>query len=318
MLGPEKGGTLLSEEALQLRDVKESLKSNTKLRLVVMAIFVVGLVFFKYPLKGNFNLLMAELFLLGMIAYTLLSVLAIRLFRLHSAKSITTFYFWWQFFDFGWMAAIFYYMGAASWISVIAFTYYLTFCYFTFSARRALLIVLEICLVFTAIVLLQFWDIIPFHPVYSLNDQLHRNANYAATTIITAVLLLYFAAQWNYAMAEKRNKIRRELKRMRAHTAETEEEKASCQVQIRARTKELVELASRLEEKAAKRTEELQQRVDELERFRKLTVGRELKMMELKKALKEARSRIKELMGGQAKSPRQSEKTLKREVKGRG
>lgn len=43
---------------------------------------------------------------------------------------------------------------------------------------------------------------------------------------------------------------------------------------------------SELENRVKKRTEELQEKVQELERFQKLAVGRELKMIELKKALR--------------------------------
>ncbi len=55
--------------------------------------------------------------------------------------------------------------------------------------------------------------------------------------------------------------------------------------------KELENYNTDLEKKVLGRTRELQARVDELERFHKLTVGRELKMIELKK-------RIEELEGG--------------------
>lgn len=48
-----------------------------------------------------------------------------------------------------------------------------------------------------------------------------------------------------------------------------------------------------LEEK----TKELQQRITDLERFHQLTVGRELKMVELKKKIKELEERLKEKMG---------------------
>lgn len=54
---------------------------------------------------------------------------------------------------------------------------------------------------------------------------------------------------------------------------------------------ELEDYNTDLEKKVLERTKELQARVDELERFHKLTVGRELKMIELKK-------RIEELEGG--------------------
>lgn len=55
---------------------------------------------------------------------------------------------------------------------------------------------------------------------------------------------------------------------------------------------EFKKLQESLEEKVRERTQELQKRVGELEKFHKITVGRELKMIELKKALREAREKI--------------------------
>jgi len=49
---------------------------------------------------------------------------------------------------------------------------------------------------------------------------------------------------------------------------------------------EVKALQENLEEKIKERTNELQKRVEELEKFHKLTVGRELKMIELKKEIK--------------------------------
>jgi len=55
----------------------------------------------------------------------------------------------------------------------------------------------------------------------------------------------------------------------------------------------LEESRSILERKVEERTKELQSRVDELERFHRLTVGRELRMIELKKRIKELEEKLK-------------------------
>ncbi len=49
-----------------------------------------------------------------------------------------------------------------------------------------------------------------------------------------------------------------------------------------------------LEEAVAERTKELETKVDELERFKKVIVGRELKMVELKNEIKELNTKLKE------------------------
>lgn len=58
------------------------------------------------------------------------------------------------------------------------------------------------------------------------------------------------------------------------------------EIKVKARTRELQELNKTLEKQVGDRTKELKKRLDELERFNKAVVGRELKMIELKKELK--------------------------------
>jgi len=62
-----------------------------------------------------------------------------------------------------------------------------------------------------------------------------------------------------------------------------QDEKKVLEIKVKARTNELEDLAKGLDENVKERTKELQARVEELERFHRLTVGRELKMLDLKK-----------------------------------
>jgi methyl-accepting chemotaxis protein len=70
-----------------------------------------------------------------------------------------------------------------------------------------------------------------------------------------------------------------------------QEDKKVLEIKVKARTNELEELNTGLDEKVKERTRELQERVEELERFHRLTVGRELKMLELKKENEKLRIR---------------------------
>lgn len=93
-------------------------------------------------------------------------------------------------------------------------------------------------------------------------------------------------------LAKSFNQMAEDLKR--SYTA-LEESKKILEVKVEARTKELRELTETLEEKVRERTKEIQERMAELERFHKLTVGREITMINLKEENKELKEEIDRL-----------------------
>ena len=80
-----------------------------------------------------------------------------------------------------------------------------------------------------------------------------------------------------------------------------EEEKMSLEIKVKARTLALEEEKASLAEKVKAKTKELQDQLRELEKFQKLTVGRELKMVELKKEIKKLKEEINSLKGRKTK-----------------
>ena len=105
----------------------------------------------------------------------------------------------------------------------------------------------------------------------------------------------------NKAKSELEERVRERTKELEKRTIELEkikkeleEAKTILEIKVKARTRELQELNETLEEKVKERTKELQDKVDELNRWYKLAVGRELKMIELKKEIE----RLKKIKKG--------------------
>ena len=90
-------------------------------------------------------------------------------------------------------------------------------------------------------------------------------------------------------LAETFNKMIKDLKE--SHTA-LEEAKTVLEIKVQARTRELEELVENQEEIIKERTKEIQEKMADLEQFQKLAVGRELKMIELKKEIENLKEEL--------------------------
>jgi hypothetical protein len=64
------------------------------------------------------------------------------------------------------------------------------------------------------------------------------------------------------------------------------------EVKVKERTKELKELAVSLDKQVKEKTREIQEKMEELEKFNKLAIGRELRMIEIKKELEELKKKL--------------------------
>lgn len=93
---------------------------------------------------------------------------------------------------------------------------------------------------------------------------------------------------------ESREGLEEVNKKLEAAYEDLEKSAISLEGKVKARTKELEDIKATLELRVHEKTMELQKRLDELEKFRKLTLGRELRMIELKEEIVMLKSQIKD------------------------
>ncbi len=107
--------------------------------------------------------------------------------------------------------------------------------------------------------------------------------------IITAVLI------WQDFVLRKVDKeLLKRYYTIESQNRKLEEAKTSLEIRIQARTNELQASAEKLEGQIKERTKQLQEKIGELEKFNRLAVGRELKMVELK----EENAKLREQLAG--------------------
>ncbi len=78
---------------------------------------------------------------------------------------------------------------------------------------------------------------------------------------------------------------------------EAETARAILEVRVEARTSEIKKFAEDLSEQITEKTKKLQGKIEELEKFNKLAVGRELKMIELKEEIRKLKEELERLKG---------------------
>jgi hypothetical protein len=149
--------------------------------------------------------------------------------------------------------------------------------------------------------LLEHFGITEYRDFYHSGVNLNQNRPLFIVTTSFMMGFFIFLVLYGDIFSKK---LRGTIKNLREKTeeltkkeTELREAKQTLEIRVEARTRELKEIAKNLDEQVKKRTGELQEKVQELEKFQKIAVGRELKMIELKKKIRELEEELKKYKG---------------------
>jgi len=209
------------------------------------------------------------------------------------------------------LTIIVHYLGGIESIGVLFCTFFIVYGIFLLPKKYNLLIVLISLSCFFTLACLEYLEILPHYTLFAGGD-IFKNpiGTLSRLTIIIASFFLLFIITSRLSermriQTEDLTKSQSKLKTLNLELENKvgefkevknalEDAKATLEIKVKARTRELEELAQGLEKEVKQRTKELQNKLQELERFQKFAVGREMKMVELKKEIK----RLKEEKGG--------------------
>jgi len=140
------------------------------------------------------------------------------------------------------MTGIFYYIGGVLWIGALFFTFNILYASLLSPPREALIITLFAFTCYSSIVLLEYFDLIPYVGLFKLTPYLYKDSQYVITTTLIVGLVFFsiFITGKNFAQKLKQRSI--EL----------------------AQAKKELEWTDKLEEEVKLRTQELEKSKDKL------------------------------------------------------
>ncbi|HDZ54233.1 MAG TPA: hypothetical protein ENI19_00895 [Candidatus Nealsonbacteria bacterium] len=256
--------------------------------------------FAAFILKVSFNVSSPNL-LFFLISFMLISTIIydflFRQIKEPKSSQIVNGYFGYLLFDVIILSIVIYLVGGITWLGFIFYGLYIYTGFLLFPRIYSLFFIFYCSFLYTALVIVQYLEILPLQSSFSLEERIPQNFPYAFSAWIAAIIFFWLFGYYGdtfYKFLQEKIKVLQKTKEM------LKEERASLEIRVRARTEELSEERESLEEKVRERTRELEggrkeltKRIVELERFRKVAVGRELKMRALKKEIEKLEKALK-------------------------
>ncbi|MBA7602375.1 hypothetical protein ES703_09464 [subsurface metagenome] len=205
--------------------------------LIFLIAFLVSKYFFKIPIYNELFFLFSGCFLYLYLVQYILKKRRMKLKlikRIHFANYIAALLF---------VTGIFHYTGGILWIGCIFFIIIILYSSILSTPREGLIIALFGFTCYSSIVLLEYFDIIPYVGFFKLNPYLYKDSQYVIITTLLIGLTFFLIFFTGKSFTQK----------LRQRSAELAQAK-----------KELEEWGSRLEEKVSLRTHELKKSKDRL------------------------------------------------------
>ena len=272
----------------EARDIIDKIEYTLKLRLATLIVFflAVSIIFWLnlFPYSDYTWLTVSVVALWVFSAF----IFRITFKKIGTASGISNFYFIYSaIFEFGFLTITVYANGGIMWIGAIFYLFTIIYSNIVLSKIKGNMVSLIAFFWFAGLVLLEYFQVIPFIPFAEFRENLYMNTEYVVATLSFTLLTFTLAGLAANTLTDLLRKRTEELEKLKL---KLEKSTAMLETRVRERTQELEELADNLDRQVTKRTEELEDKMQDLEKFQKLSVNRELKMIELKEEIKKIKN----------------------------
>ncbi|MFH0792337.1 MAG: hypothetical protein V1905_03935 [bacterium] len=266
-------------------DLLSDIGASFSSKRVTLVTFLVLLTGAKFLLKPDLPILIIYVIALWLL---LSFVFWFLIKRQRKINVVNTIHFVWFTLELVFMTLIIHWLGGVEWVGVIFYTLFCVYGIFLLPKNAGYALSFLSVVFYVSLVIAEYMRLIDHHDFLN-HDGLYLDGKYVLITLIFTVGLFHFLT---FATGMFAKRLRERSQRLVEASALLEDAKNVLEVRVKARTEELEIVNQGLDEHVRLRTKELeenktelQKKVDELEAIQKLMVGRELKMMELKKEL---------------------------------
>ena len=273
----------MNKEA-EFKDILARIRITFRLREGILILFLLSVIFFKitnhlfYTIQANWIVFALAVWLITSLIFRFL------VDRQTTASGISNLYLFYDILiELPLLTVIVYNTGLTEWTGIF-YLFPIVFTSIVFPRKRAFLIYTVASIYYIFVVLLPFFNTVYFKYYFLSGINPSDKQNYILNNILFTTATFYLVGLAANLLTDLLTKRTAELEETKE---KLEEEKAVLEIKVKARTRDLEELAINLEEKVKERTKEVEEKMKELEKFNKLAIGRELKMIELKSQIKE-------------------------------
>jgi len=269
------------------QEALEKFDANIQMRVPILVSYMLVMIFLKEGFDVPFPYLVF-FFVASMLLSSLMLAFYFDRFSLRG-ETITNIYFLYTIFDLFFLTIIIYYIGGITWLGFIFYSFYFISNFMTFFRWQAVFLSIWIIFLYLILVLAQYLQVFPLFSIFLPGTQTYFNFLYVIATstayIATFILVAYFSHGFYQLYASKIVELHKTQEML-------EEEKVSLEKRVESRNRELEQERKSLEERIEERRKELegeearlQERAEEMEKFQKITAGREGKIKKLQAEL---------------------------------